>query len=140
MPNRPSRRNEPESEIDIVPGRPYRVRLVRHVPPDYRHPEILYEGTTTFEVFDDVPYVKRLGKRWRIRAACYPQDVITGTIPGYRIGATEIEYGETHVLELLDRNDPRNPFGPDGPSAREALEMALDVFLVENRLTGIRWE
>jgi hypothetical protein len=42
---------------------------------------------------------------------------------------------------FLDRDtDPDRPYGPDGPTAREALEMSLDSFLTQNGLNDITWQ
>lgn len=113
------------------------MRLYRH---GSRKSSVVFEGTTTFKISDDLPYVRRLGKRWRITAACLPGwEVITGEVPGYRSGADCIEFGERYVLCFLDRYDPERPYGPDGPTSREALEMALDTFAAGEGITSIKF-
>ncbi|MBM0230510.1 hypothetical protein JNW91_00645 [Micromonospora sp. STR1_7] len=45
------------------------------------------------------------------------------------------------ICIFLDRyRDPSKPYGPDGPTAREALEMSVDTFLLQNGLNGIEWQ
>jgi hypothetical protein len=125
------------TDMDLKPGVEYRVRLYRHDEPE---PTVVFEGMTTFILSDDLPMVRRLGKRWRIQASCLPGwENITGELPGYRPGDPCIEFGERFILYLLDRGDPAKPYGPDGPSHREALEMALDTWAATEGIDGIRF-
>lgn len=125
--------------IDLREGEVYPARVERLA--DDEHPAGVthYEGPVTF----------RLRTLPKNRVVRHERTVITPVAPdgrtfgefmypgNYRNGGDIIEDGYNGVV-LLDRwQDPTRPWGEHGPTLREGLEMALDVFAVEHGLTGI---
>lgn len=137
-------RTEPQQpDMDLQADVDYRVRLYRHSEPQ---PVVVYEGPARFTITNVKPIRAhgRTWKRWQISVNCLPGDVAVCGAPSvdlsYRPGGSTIEFGERHILYLLDREDPERPYGPDGPTVTEALRMAVETFAVQEGITDVRFE
>lgn len=136
-------RTEPvQPDMDLRPDIDYRVRLYRHGDPQ---PTVIYEGLSRFTInaIQPVRVHGRAWKRWLLTVNCLPGGIAVCGAPPltvYRPGDGSIEFGERHILYLLDRGDPERPFGSDGPSGVEVLWMALETFAIEHGITYIRFE
>ena len=127
-------------DLDLLCGATFRVRVYRTDRTTHEQ-TVAFEGETTFSG-SPMPYVRRLGHRWELRLDAVPGFTAVAAVGGngyaeYRPGAGSIESGEWQVAYLLDRGDPEKPYGEDGPTLREALEMSLDTFCVSEGLGGV---
>lgn len=125
--------------IDLDEVNEYRVRILRLA--DDAHPAgvVLFEGMTRFTLrpmprFRGIP-----GPRYEITPTALDPGRGWQHPTNYRSGAVMIDDGYFACL-FLDRDDPLYPYGPDGPTQREALEMALDTFCVREGIDGITWQ
>jgi hypothetical protein len=126
---------------------------VRAFASQYPTPNVLHAvslceaGTITWESFAALcARALRAGQRWEVTVSCLPGATFQagfhghgGYLPDYAPGARSIELAGRLIMEFIDRFDSERPYGPDGPTSREALEMALDTFAVENHITSITW-
>ena len=95
-----------------------------------------------------MPYVRGHGDRYEIVADLCTRFARWGTtggraaVYGYRNGASAIEFSEAVFMVLLERAEARAELvvGGDDWQARASLEMALDVFCVQEGLSGVTFE
>ncbi len=128
-------------DIDLDQTTEYQVQILRAA--DDAHPAgtLLYEGPTRFRL-TPLPRVRSIpGRRYEVTPLAYDRNQGWQFPTDYQAGATMIVGPDDVLCIFLDRyTDPNRPYGPDGPTAREALEMNLDVFLTQNGLNGITWQ
>lgn len=126
--------------LDLLDGT-FRVRVIdRDVDERGFGPDFHYEGDTTFGA-TPLPKVARYGNRWLVEAACLPGVgyVVAEKGPtSYRSGGSAMDEGDGRFcILLLDRHDPLRPYGPDGPTVQESLEMAVETFAVTEGIDKI---
>lgn len=122
--------------LDVKVGDRLRVRVVHC---DYRTgaERDLFEGDAEVVALTPLPYVARLGPRWSLVLDQLPGvEFVASHQPGdgYSTGANMMTCGDEWTVLLLDRYDPLRPYGPDGPTITEALQMAVETFAVAEQV------
>ena len=128
-------------DIDLNETTEYRIRILRAA--DNKNPAgiVLFEGLTRFRL-EPLPRVRSIpGPRYEVTPLAYDRDQGWQFPTDYHNGGEMIHDSRDIICIFLDRyRDPSKPYGPDGPTAREALEMSVDTFLLQNGLNGIEWK
>lgn len=137
----PAMRIPKDRPLDLVAGDTMRVRAVRH---DARSgaERVVFEGRATIAALTPLPYVARLGPRWTLGWDCLPGVAFVASHQpgtGYTPGDKMMVAGESWTVLLLDRGDPARPWGPDGPTIGEGLQMAVETFAVAEQLDGVEF-
>lgn len=134
-------RRPAHSDIDLDETTEYQVRILRAA--DDANPAgiVLYEGPTRFRLTPLARTRSIPGPRYEITPLAYDRGQGWQFPTDYRAGADMIAGLDDVLCIFLDRyTDPNQPYGPHGPTAREALEMSIDSFLMQNGLNGITWQ
>jgi hypothetical protein len=113
-------------DLDLDEQSDYRVRVISH----HRGTHTVFEGVTQFRITDMPRYRGDRGPRKMLATLAAPG--LEWIAPDdYQSGGAVIDNG-LYVCYLLDRWETISD-----EQARASLEMALDVFCVQNNLTGV---
>lgn len=116
----------PTLALDLDEDTDYPVRVISH----HRGTHTVFEGVTRFRISDMPRYRGDRGPRKLLATHAAPG--MEWVAPDdYAPGGAVIDNG-LYVCYLLDRYEPVDP-----EQDRARLEMALDVFCVQNNLSGV---